>query len=253
MATQGRVIAEDETVPETNFTVYKDTVTAREYSNSVPFTWTLEILAKLDIKNIIINALKDDMAKTLDKAVALEFKNTDVRYIMQGTELNKTFTMKTDGSLALGTRNVSAWDIKNISDSLRSTFKMPYFDGRDYMCVATTAFLRGLKDDSEYVEAVKFGDPDRLFSGETGRYYGSRFVEESNSLNGMIAGGAGEAIFFGQDPVVEIAVYPEEIQAKIGEDYGRNGGLRWVWVGGFKRTWSFVNEGDTRALYVTSS
>jgi hypothetical protein len=96
-------------------------------------------------------------------------------------------------------------------------------------------------------------DPSRLFSGETGRYYGTRFTEETNSLNGNLAGGAGEAVFFGQDPVVEIAVYPEEIQAKIGEDFGRNGALRWVWVGGFRRTWSFQTEGDARALWVTSA
>jgi HK97 family phage major capsid protein len=158
VAQQGRVISELETVPETNFTIYKDTVVAKEFSNSVPYTWTLEILAKLDIKELIINALKDDMAKTLDKAVAMEFKNTDLLYAMTGTETNRTYTLSTNGTANTCTRNVTCWDVKNIIDQMRSTYKMPYFDGRDYMCVATTTFLRGLKDDSEYVEAAHFGE-----------------------------------------------------------------------------------------------
>lgn len=248
----GRVIGETETVPTTQLTIYKDTVTAKEYTLGVDFTWTLEILAKLDIREIVINALKDDMAKTLDKAAADQFKATDLVYTPTGTDLNKTSTLGTTGTPVTATRNIAAWDIKNIVDEMRSTYRMPYYDGRDYTAVATTTFLRGLKDDTEYVESVKYGDPDRFFSGECGRYYGTRFVEESNALNGNRAGGLGEAVFFGQDPVVEIAVYPEEIQAKVGTDFGRDGALRWVWVGGFKRTWDFSSEGEARAVFVTS-
>lgn len=253
IAVQGRKISELETVPTSNITIFKDAVTADEYSNSVEYTWKLEILAKLDINSPVISALKNDMAKVLDKAASIEFKATDLVYCPQGTETNKSYTLSTTGATNVATRNMSIWDVKNLIDLMKSTYKMPKFDGNNFMSVCTTTHMRGLKDDSEYFDAVKYGDPDRFFTGELGRYYGCRFTEETNALNGNKAGGLGEAVYFGEDAVIEIAVYPEELQAKLGEDYGRNRGIRWVWVGGFKRTWDYSTEGDARAVFVTST
>lgn len=253
IATQGRIVSELETVPTSTITIYKDEVVAAEYTNSIEYTWKLEVLAKLDINHPIISALKNDMVKTLDKAAANAFKATDLVYCPQGTELNKTYTLSTTGSTNVATRNMAIWDVKNIVDLMKSTYKMPKFDGQNYMSICTTTHQRGLKDDSEYVEAKKYGDPDAFFSGEMGRYYGCRFTEETNALNGNKAGGLGEAVYFGEDAVIEIAAYPEELQAKLGDDYGRNRGIRWVWIGGFKRTWDFSTEGDARAVYVTST
>ena len=253
VATEGRVISETETVPETNFTISKDTIVAKEYSNSVPFTWQVELFADLDIRSTIINALKNDMAKVLDKAAGQQFVATDLKYAPTGTETAKTSTITTNGTKSAATRNISVWDLKNIADEMRSTYKMPFYTTNDFMSVASTGALRGIKDDSEFVEATKYGDPDKLFSGECTRFYGVRFVEESNFLTSNGTGGLGEAVFFGEDPVVEIAVYPEEVQSKIGVDFGRDRAIRWVWVGGFKITWDFSTDGDARIFHLVSS
>lgn len=253
VATQGRVIAETEAVPETNITLFQDQMVAQELTNSIPYTWTLEILAKLDVNSMIIESLKNDMAKVLDRYCGQQFQQTDLTYIPVGTETNRQFVFNTNGTTTAATRNVGAYDVKNIRDKMIGTYFIPNYDGKNYVSINTTTFQRGLKDDTEWIDAAKFGDPDRLFSGEVGEYYGIRNVLETNFLNGNMAGGLGEGVVFGWDPVIEIAVYPEEIQAKISTDYGRNRGLRWVWIGAFKITWHFSIEGDARIVHVVSS
>lgn len=251
--TPGRAIGEKERVPETELTFTKSQITIKEYSNSIPYTQRLSLLAKLSVEDNIIIALMNDMAKTLDKAAAEEFRKADLVYTPTGTITNKTRTLTTNGTAgAVATRPISAWDIRNIVDEMRSTYNMPAYDGNDYLCVATSTFLRGLKDDSDWVEAAKYGDPSKLFSGEVGRYYGVRFVEENHALDANLANGLGEAIFIAWDAVVEIVAYAEEIQAKISVEYGRDRALRWVWYGGFGKTWDFATEGEARLLRVYS-
>lgn len=253
LASSGRVISETEKVPETSFTIYKSTITVNEFSNSVPYTWKLRLLADLDINHIIIVNLKNEMAKTLDKYFMQQFTSTDLKYSPQGTELNKSFTLNTNGTKPTATRNISVWDLKNIIDKMKDTYFIPLYDGINYMCMGSTTFMRGLKDDDEWTQAALYGDPERLFVGEVGRFYGCRMAEETNSLSGNLTGSLGEAVIFGDDPVVEISAYPEEIQAKIGVDYGRDAGLRWVWIGGAAATWDFSTEGDARIVHVTSA
>lgn len=253
VAVQGRVVAETERTPETNITIFQDQMVAQEYTNSIPYTWTLEILAKLDINSMLIESLKNDMAKTLDKAAGSQFQAASFVYTPTGTETNRQSVFNTNGTATGATRNMAAYDMKNIVDKMQGTYFIPLYDGKNYIGIETTTFQRGLKDDTEWIDAAKFGDPDRLFSGEVGEYYGVRNVKETNFLNNALANGLGEGVIFGWDPVIEIAVYPEEIQAKIGYDYGRDRGLRWVWVGAFKLTWNFALQGDSRIVHVTST
>jgi N4-gp56 family major capsid protein len=253
VATEGRIISELEVVPETQITIYKDSITVSEFSNSIPFTWKLELLAKLDINSMLVEALKNDMAKVLDKYCAAEFKTTDLKYSPTGNEQDRDYDFETDGTAGTAQRPMSLWDVKNVADLAKSTYHMPFFDGNNYMTVASTTYMRSLKDDSEFIDMAKYGDPKRLFDGELGRVYGVRHTEETNALDGNLAGGLGEALFFGGDAVVEMAVYPEEIQAKIGSDYGRDKGLRWVWIGGFALTWDYSSEGEARVIHITSA
>lgn len=250
---EGRVIGEKERVPETEINFTSGQITIEEYSLSIPYTWRLSLLAKLSVEDNIVIALMNDMAKVLDKAAAQAFRSADFVYTPTGTNTSKTRSFSTTGTAgAAATRPISGWDVKNIVDDMRSTYNMPAYDGNDYVCVATSTFMRGLKDDSEWVEAAKYGDPDKLFSGEVGRYYGVRFIEENNALDANLAGGLGEAIFVAWDAVIEIVSYAEEIQAKVGSDYGRDKGLRWVWMGGFDKTWDFALEGESRLVRVHS-
>ena len=90
--------------------------------------------------------------------------------------------------------------------------------------------------------------------GEIGRYYDTRIVEENNALSRVLGSTAfaGEALFFGEDPIVEGVALPEEIRAKIPEDYGRSKGTAWLYLGGWSLTWDTAAAGEAKIVHVTS-
>lgn len=251
----GRALNETEKMPETNVIVSKGELVVKEYGNSIPYTGKVEALAEFSVENIITVALRDDMAKVLDKACAEEFKNTKVKYIPTGTPSNPSFVIRNNGTTVAATRDVSVFDVKNIVDYMKQVLFVPPYDGENYICICSVNFARMIKDDPDWEDAAKYGDPERLFRGEIGRYYGVRFIEETNALSPVLGSTSykGEAVFFGADPVVEGVVIPEEIRAKIPEDYGRSKGVAWYYLGGFKITWETGNPGEAKIVHVTSS
>lgn len=255
VVTAGGRLQETQKIPETNVILSKGAVIVNEYGNSIPYTGKLEALAEFSIENIITVALRDDMARVLDRECAAAFKKAKVKYTPTGTSANPTFVIRNDGSSGTATRDIQVYDIKNIVDYMKSVLYVPFYDGENYICIASTAFLRRIKDDPDWEDAAKYGDPERLFRGEVGRYYGVRFIEETNALSNVLGttSYAGEAIFFGADPVVEGVVIPEEIRAKIPEDYGRSKGIAWYYLGGWEITWDTGNPGEAKIVHVTST
>lgn len=257
VATPGGTIAELSQMPETNYTISQGQLIVTEYGNSVPWTGKLEALAKLDVDSITTKALKNDMAKTLDKAAGAQFQLAPLTYVPTGTDVAPTFVFETTVTTT-ATRNVQSFDVRRIIDEMKGVYFVPPYDGENYICICSIGFGAKIKEDTAgagWVEAAKYGDPERLFAGEIGRYYGCRFIEESNVLSNTLADTtfAGEAVFFGEDPVVEGVAVPEELRAKIPTDYGRDKGLAWYYLGGFKLTYETAVPGELKVIRVWSA
>lgn len=251
----GGKLKETSKMPETNVLITQGELVVNEYGNSIPYTGKLEDLAEFSVNNIFTVALRDDMAKTIDKEVAETFKKGKVIYTATGTDANPTFSISTNGTpAATATRNNTTFDVKNIVDYMKSTLLVPKYDGVDYICVASTAFLRKIKDDPSYERSAQYAQPEQLFRGEVGRYYETRFIEETNSLSQVVGSTsfAGEAIFFGADPVIEGIALPEEIRSKIPEDYGRSKGIAWYFLGGWAPTFDTGKPGEAKIVVYSS-
>lgn len=254
VATAGRAISELERMPETSVAFTQGSLVVQEYGNSVPWAGKLEELSEFDVENIWLRALRDDAAKTLNTQVGNQFIATQLDYTPTGTDAAPTATWDTDGALdETAARNVSTFDVKEIVDNMKSPYLVPFYDGENYMAVVSVKHGRRIKDDPDYEDAVKYGDPERLFTGEIGRYYGVRFVEETHFfLNTFTTGTSynGPAVYFGADPVIEGIVIPLEMRAKIPTDYGRDKGLAWYFLGGWQITFSTSNNGEVKIVYV---
>ncbi len=252
----GGAITELQNMPEDNFTISQGSLVVTEYGNSVPWTGKIDALANLDVNSIATKALKNDMVKALDRAAGALFRAAPLSYIPTGTSGTPTATFQATVATA-ATRDVQTFDVRRIVDRLKKSFVQPY-DGENYICICSIDFAGKIKEDTAgagWVEAAKFGDPDRLFAGEIGRYYGCRFIEESNLLSNTLGTGAfsGEAVFFGEDPVVEGVVVPEELRAKIPTDYGRDMGLAWYFLGGWAATYTTNVVGELKTIRVWST
>ena len=240
-------------MPETQVTISQGSLVVNEFGNSIPWTGKLESLAEFDVENIWLRTLRDDAAKTLDKQVGDEFRTCKVKYTPTAAA---TGVFDEDGTVSTAAlRNIDTTDVKNIVDEMKSKYLVPMYDGENYMAVISVKFGRRVKDDADWEDAAKYGDPERLFSGEIGRYYGVRFVEETNVLANALGTTTfqGEAVFFGADAIIEGVVVPLEIRAKIPTDYGRDKGLAWYFMGGWELSFDTANAGEAKIIHVTST
>lgn len=248
--TSGGKLTETVKMPVTKFQIVKDTLIIDEYGNSVDYTGKLEAIAEFNINNPTQKALRDDMAKVLDKAVIDELKLTRVKVIGDGAT---SIAWDTDGTASTtATSNLTVFHVKEIIDGLKTgdfgtagtnDFNpvMP-FTGPDgeYVALMSIKASRGIKDDGEWEEWLKYTRPEALMKGEVGRLYGCRVVESNHVAalsNSLASGTTGDALFFGDDPIVEGVAVPEELRGKIPQDYGRDKGLAWYFLGGWKLTW----------------
>lgn len=254
-APNGRIVGETETVPTGNISFTKSSATCYEYTLGIDYTWRLEQLAKLDVYNQIVDALINSMARTLDAAAGAVCQTADLVYTPTGTQNDPTFTMGTAGvALAVATRPWSVYDHRNVIDLMAGTYNMPYYDDVGYVACGCTSFKRAFEEDGTWERLITPQNAGRAFRGEVGELSECRIVHETNVLSNAIGlnGVCGEAIYFAADAVMEIVVMPEEIQAKLGADYGRDKGMRWVFYGTWAKTFSYAQEQEARMIRVYS-
>lgn len=261
---ESAAINELDRIPTLSVAVTPRLITVNEWGRAIPFTGKVETLAEVDVEsNVYLKALRNHMAKTLDRQVATAFKTSDICAIPIAS--TNTITWDVDGTASTqATSNINAKLLKDIVDAMKTGIfgantgrPIPFYDGESYVCIASTTFLRGLKDDPDYELAAKYAHPEDLYLGEVGRFYNVRFVE-SNHTNALSNGvGAssilGEAVIFGEDPIREVVAIPEEIRAKLPEDYGRDKGIAWYAMLGWGRVWDFSTDTEEHIVRVCSS
>ena len=254
VATAGGTISETSRIPETNITISQGNITVNEYGNSVPWTGKLEALSEFSVDNIVTVSLRNDMAKVIDQAVHDEFVTCQVKITPTGTTSSPSVTTDTDGSFSTSaTRDIGTFDIQEAADYLEDTLKAEKYDGDNYIAIGRTTGLRQIFDSTEWSDAAKYGDPDRLFAGEIGRWYHVRFIKETNSSRQTLSAASsyqGEMTVFGADPLVEGVALPEEIRAKIPEDYGRSKGVAWYAILGWSLTYDTATAGEAKIVQV---
>jgi hypothetical protein len=218
--------------------------------NAVPFTLKAQTLAEVSVPDIVKTVLRNDMAKVLDSAAAVQFKTSDYKVVCTSTA-SSVFT--TNGvATATASANMSDKNVRDIIDQLKK-LQVPRYDGSNFICIASTNSIRGLYDYFETKAQNTTMAP--LAAGEVGTYYATRFIEETNVLSNVLGSGTafGEAIFFGGDAVREGIVIPEEIRIDLPKDFGRDQGIAWYYLGGFVKTWDYSTDGETRIIHVTSA
>lgn len=249
ISTAGGTLVETDTIPKRNYTITQGTLTMTEYGNSIPFTQKVKTLSDIMVPETIKTVLMNDIRVVLDSAAATQFKTND--YIATITN-TATTTFGTAGlALATAGANMSDKNVRDIVDQMKKLL-IPRREDDNYVCVASTNSIRGLYDFFESKAQLTMMDP--IYRGEVGRYYGCRFVEETNFLVNTdgSSGLYGEAVFFGADAVREGVAIPEEIRVGIPADFGRDQGIAWYALLGFQQVWDFSSDGQTRIITVDS-
>lgn len=247
---QGGPITEQQDIPETKMLVRKGSLVLTEWGNSIPYTGKLEALSQFDPENIIHKGLMNDMAKVFDKAVADTARTGQVTYSSTGVATQTwTFNGTPSGTVSA---NFNYFHLKEIIDGMRTGFAnisggnlnpVPPFPDGNYIGLLSVRAFRGLFDDPDFINAAKYSYPREYFYGELDEVvYNCRLIV-SNNVNALSNGSTnnvGEAIFFGDDAIVEGVAIKEELRAKLPVKYGRDKGLAWYGLLNFQRTWDAV-------------
>lgn len=253
LSRQGRRLSELDPIPEASFTVGQDSLTIVEFGQSVPYTGKLTALAKHDVQQLIRKGLVNDARKCFDIEAYLQFDATKLRAAPTGGTSTTAITLTENGStvttnnVALGTGHVKA-----IVDVMR-TREIPGYTDDDYVAITTPVTLRPFKNDLETIHQYTREGQSIIYNGETGRYEGCRFCEQTfipeggaidsttfdpytKTADAWNNAKSSWCFFFGGDTVQEAIVVPEEIRAKLPQDYGRSGGIAWYAMEGFGLT-----------------
>ena len=257
VATQGGTLIETNTIPETQFTVTQGSGVITEYGNSVPWTLKAQTLAQIEIDSLTEAALRDDLVKVLESAAGNEFVKTDFYAVCVNTA-SVAFT--TNGTAtATATADLTAANVRSIVDYMRKKL-IPKADGMNYTCVASISSLAGLHADTAtggWIDLSKYTGEfaKNPMNGEVGTFYMTRFLEETGFLSNTIGSGStrGQALFLGSDTVYEAVSIPEEIRIKQSVDYGRDYGIAWYALLGFKIVWNLAADLEQHILFVTSA
>jgi N4-gp56 family major capsid protein len=167
ISTAGGTISETSTIPKRNFVIRQGELTVTEYANAVPFTLKAQTLAEVSVPDIVKTVLRNDMAKVLDSAAAVQFKTSDYKVVCTSTASS---VFSTDGAAtATASANMSDKNVRDIIDQLKK-LQVPRYDGSNFVCIASTNSIRGLYDYFETKAQNTTMTP--LAAGEVGTYYG---------------------------------------------------------------------------------
>ena len=247
IATGGGTLTETSTIPKSNYTITQGSLVVNEWGNSVPYTLKVKTLAEVSVPDAVTTVLRNDMAVVLDSAVASYFQISDYKAMIVNTATT-TFSSAGSAGTSAGA-NMSDKNVRDIIDKMK-TLNIPKING-EYVSVNSTNSLRGLYDFFEAKAQNTTMAP--LAIGEVGKYYGCRFIEETNVLSNILSTYYGESVFFGADAVREGIVIPEEIRMDIPKDFGRDQATAWYALLGFTKTWDFSADGETRIIHVSSA
>ncbi len=234
VATQGTILIETNTMPETNFVITQGTLTITEAGQSVPYSGKLDNLSEHPVKEIINKVVKHDAKKAFDILAHAQFNACQLRMVPTAGTSTGAITITTNGTATL-TNNVALrkTHIGLITDAMKERNIIPYVND-DYYALAWPSTFRQLKNDLESVHQYTTEGFQLIMNGEIGRYENCRFVEQTHVAKAGWTNALSDwAFFFGQDTVAEAIAVPEEMRGKIPTDYGRSKGIAWYYLGGF--------------------
>lgn len=247
-----RALAETATIPAGQSTILQATLTMSERGFSIPYTEKLESLAEMSVRAPIMEVLRNDAQQDIDCVVHAEFNKTPLRYVSTSSADTGVAASLTTNSTATLTNTtlLSKINVRAIVDVMKGR-NIPFYRDGHYVAIARPEALRLLKSDLESIHQYTETGLEMIFNGEVGRYWESRYVEQTtvpaggaandvlfdpftNTAEAWGTAGSGDWVFFfGADTVCEAVHTPEEIRAKMPDDFGRSRGIAWYALLGY--------------------
>ena len=246
-------------IPEDTLSLSTQAITVSERGRAIPYTKLSIDLAHFDLGSGIQKKLKDQLKLSMDVVSSAAFRAGKILAV-PSTISSTTFETSGFGSLShTAASNLNMYHVESVRDYMFRTLNIAPYSGDDYVAVISTQAKRGLLRDPAWVDWKKYTDPEAKYNGEIGRIENIRFVETNHTTalaeNLGTSSVLGEAVFFGEDPVVmAVAEDPHLIaEENVGNDFGRQKSVCWYGIYAYGQIWSdSSNAGEARVVYMTS-
>jgi len=252
---KGGPLLETQRMPETQFTIAQRSLTINEFGNSIPFTEKVERLGEHQVQDVIDQTLRDDTRRQLDRMCAYQWFQTPLRVAPTGGNSATSVTLTTNSATAT-TNNIGMNNdhVKAIIDVMKER-NIPSYEGDDYIALSHPTTFRPFKNALEDIHTYTETGIGMVFAGEIGRYESCRFIEQNELPKGHANDAAFSAtssnvnyvynavddvwnnaasswcLFAGADTAIESPAVPEEIRAKLPQDFGRDNAVAWYYMG----------------------
>lgn len=207
-------------------------ITVYEYGNAVA---TSEFLLQVSFRDVMADAavlLGRDYATVVDGEERSVLETTTQK-VYGGRKASRDLLVAAD-----------ILDVRAIKDAVEvlSTKNIPKVNGDFYVCFVHPHQSRNLRDDSAWINASNYGDPDRIFNGEIGRIEDVVFVETTDlTVVPKSTGSAPQntnvdtykALLFGAEAFAKAVALPVEMRDNGIVDFGREHALAWYSIMGF--------------------
>lgn len=207
-------------------------ITVYEYGNAVA---TSEFLLQTSFRDVMADAavlLGRDYATVVD---------SEERAVLE-TTTQKVYGGRKAAHDALVASDIL--DVRAIKDAVEilSTKNIPKVNGDFYVCFVHPHQSRNLRDDTAWINAAQYGDPDRIFNGEIGRIEDVIFIETTDLTITPVNSGAApqnttvdtyKSILFGAEAFAKAVALPVEMRDNGIVDFGREHSLAWYTIMGF--------------------
>ena len=252
------VLSEHEDIPIDTLSIGTTSITVSALGRGVEYTSLADELSFFDVKVPIQKKLRDQLAQVNDNLAATAFKSGYVGAVPTSAT-GITWDTGDNTFATVATNNLTVAHCGVIRDYMKDTLYVPAYEKGNYIGLASTEALRGIKNDPDFQFWRQWLRPgDVLFNSEVGMIEQIRFVEINNTTALSNAKGAGsvvgEAIIFGDDGVALAEVETPELRAAIPGNFGRYQAVAWYGVLAYGLIWNATSTaGEARVIYFTGA
>lgn len=275
-------LSETAPIPVTDWNQDQVTTKVYEWGQAFDLTEKFTRLSDFDPDDITTRLLQDSIAKWQNNIISNKIKQTGLIYMPTtgtvGTATTTTsgfatadlpyastsygYSLEEDGSGPTATyRQFAGGDLMNLRALAMDIYRMPSITGEmgtygEYAFVCGQGLMNKLMLDTTVAAALNYSyatnkDGSPFMKGFMGTYMGIQFFLDTQNLS------ANEGLFFGDDVVAKAEPLEPEIRRKSPLDYGRDKGVAWYGLSGYKFMGGTTNAQNeaylARAIYVVNA
>lgn len=246
-------LTESTSIPLDKLTITSKNISLTERGRGVLVTRKNMNRSPIDLLSEHKMALAEQMALDMDTVLEASFESGQLKYAATGAA---SYNLATNGSFgAAALSNPNFYHIRKMRDLAFRTYLMPKLDNGSYAFIVSTAGLRGILDDPEFLEINKFGDPSKFEKNISGKIADVEIYEDNHALSDGIGTNSdvGEGIFIAKDAVYYAILQQPEIHFDSTIDHGRFTSLAWYGDWGSGTSTDSANSGLARLIHFGSS